>query len=197
MTYQEKKFDLPKLQDISKESVEAHLGLYAGYVKNFNALQIALLELMKDTEKNTHALAELVRRLAFEWNGMRLHEYYFTQWQIGPTPLITNEAFGTALARQFGTYGSWEAQFKSIALMRGVGWAILYFDPAAGFFHNAWVGEHMQGHFATLPIILALDMWEHAFVAQYGTTGKKPYIDACFKNYNWAVMEKRFSDIAK
>lgn len=197
MVYQEKKFDLPTLQDLSKESVEAHLGLYVGYVKNFNALQAVQQELLKDPEKNAHALSEIVRRLAFEWNGMRLHEYYFSQWEQGPTPLITNEALGTAIAQQFGTYGSWEAQFKSIALMRGVGWAILYFDPTAGVFHNAWVGEHMQGHFATLPIILALDMWEHAFVAQYGTTGKKPYIDVCFKNYNWAVMERRFSDIAK
>lgn len=193
MQYQEKKFEIPALIDISKESVDMHLGLYAGYVKNFNAIQDLLAEQMKDSEKNAHALSELVRRLSFEFDGMRLHEYYFQQWEEVPQPLTPSSALSSSLARQYGSVEEWQKQFCSIGMMRGPGWAILYFDKDAGTFHNTWVGEQHQGHFATLPIILALDVWEHAYIAQYGTQGKGKYIDAFFKNLNWSVMEQRFA----
>lgn len=196
MIYDEKKFDLPAIEGISKASVDAHLGLYAGYVKNFNAIQALLENLMVDSETNAHALSELVRRASFEFDGMRLHEYYFAQWeQMAITP-STSSALYTALTKQFGTFENWQVRFKNIGMMRGPGWAILYFDPTTHTFHNAWVGEQHQGHFATLPIILALDVWEHAFIADYGTGGRSAYIDAFFKNLNWGVVEKRFADIS-
>ena len=74
MQYQEQKFNLPELNGLSKASIDAHLGLYAGYVKNFNAISGLLSEYAKDSEKNAHALAELIRRRSFEFGGMRLHE---------------------------------------------------------------------------------------------------------------------------
>jgi superoxide dismutase, Fe-Mn family len=196
MMYSEKKFDLPTLEGLSKESVGAHLALYAGYVKNFNAIETALADEMKKPEGNAHILAELTRRLPFEFNGARLHEHYFSQWEGGIKALDEKSVVGTALAKQFGSIGDWEHIFKGIASMRGVGWAILYFDPVQKMFHNVWVDQHHQGHFATLPIILALDVWEHAFIADYGTTGRGKYIDACFKNYNWSVMEERYTHTA-
>ena len=77
-------------------------------------------------------------------------------------------------------------------MMRGIGWAILYFDNEAQMFHHAWIDQHHQGLLANADIILVLDIWEHAFVAQFGTAGRGAYIDAFFKNLNWSVMEKRF-----
>ena len=79
--------------------------------------------------------------------------------------------------------------------MRGPGWAILYYDTVAKQFQAGFVGEQHQGHFATLPIILALDVWEHAFLLDYGALGKTKYIDAFFKNLNWGVVEKRFTGV--
>lgn len=196
MIYEEKKFDLPAIVGLSKDSVDAHLGLYGGYVKNFNAIHALLQTLMTDAEKNAHALAELVRRASFEFDGMRLHEYYFAQWEQAAVAPSESAPLHTALTAQFGTFANWEVQFRNIALMRGPGWAILYFDPATKIFHNAWVGEQHQGHFAGLPILLALDVWEHAFLPDYGTSGRGQYIDVFFKNLNWGVIEKRFSDIA-
>jgi len=197
MNYLEQKFDLPMLDGITPESVAAHIGLYGGYVKNFNALTAALEDLRTDSEKNAIALAELVRRQGFEFDGMRLHEYFFTQWEKGMSDMDRAGGLASALGKQFGSVEAWLAQFQAVSLMRGIGWAILYFDPQAGEFHNAWVSEHQVGHFATVPIILTLDMWEHAFLAQFGTTGKKAYIDAAFKNFNWEVMEERFSRAVK
>ncbi len=190
--YEAKKFDLPKLDGISEESVKQHLSLYEGYVKNFNAIAAKLVEYAKEgTEKNALALGELIRRKSFEFDGMRLHELYFPQFEGGPKALDENSALGKAFATEY--HGYFVEYFKSIGNMRGPGWAILYWDPAHKEFQAGFVGEQHQGHFATLPVILALDVWEHAFLLDYGATGKGKYLDAFFKNLNWGIIENRFN----
>ena len=191
MAYEAKKFTLPSLEGISDESVKQHLALYEGYVKNFNAISSALPEYAKDSEKNAQALSELIRRKSFEFDGMRLHEYYFEQFEDGQKPLDEASALGEAFKKEY--HGYFEEYFKAIGNMRGPGWAMLYFDPVGGQFQAGFVGEQHQGHFVTLPIILALDVWEHAFLLDYGATGKGKYLDAFFKNLNWGVVEKRFA----
>ncbi len=197
MQYQERKFDLPTLSDISKESVEAHLGLYAGYVKNFNAIETALEEYLKDSAKHAHAISELMRRKSFEFGGMRLHELYFSQWEGAATPMTAGGPLETMLKEQFGSVEMAIPHIKQTGMMRGPGWSLLYFDKMANCFHVGFSGEQHQGHFASLPIVLALDVWEHAYLLDYGVGGKDKYIDAFFKNINWAVVESRFSGITK
>lgn len=196
MEYQVRTFDLPALEGISQKSVEEHLGLYAGYVKNFNAISQKLAEYAREgTEKNAHALSELIRRRSFEFGGMRLHELYFAQWVGGTRPLDPSSALAQALTRDYEKY--FEEYFKAIGLMRGPGWALLYWDKEAGQFLAGFSGEQHQGHFVTLPVILALDVWEHAYLLDYGAQGKAKYLDAFFRNLNWGVCEQRFSAISK
>ena len=76
--------------------------------------------------------------------------------------------------------------------MRGPGWAILYWDPVGRQFQTGFSGEQHQGHFVTLPIILALDVWEHAYLLDHGALGKGKYLDAFFANLNWSVVAARF-----
>ena len=194
MEYIAKKFDLPKLDGISEESVKQHLMLYEGYVKNFNAMSKQIAELaMEDWEKNTHPVPELIRRRSFEFDGMRLHEYYFEQFAGGPISLTAGGALGKALKKTYEPKDVVEVMTK-IGNMRGPGWAILYYDKKGDELLSGFSGEQHQGHFVTLPIILALDVWEHAFILDYGATGKGKYIDAFFKNLNWGVIEKRFEE---
>lgn len=196
MEYHVRTFDLPALEGISPKSIGEHLELYAGYVKNFNAISNKLVEYAKaGTEENAHALSELIRRRSFEFGGMRLHELYFSQFEGGQKPLDPNSALAQALARDYHEY--FTEYFKAIGLMRGPGWALLYWDQEAGQFLAGFSGEQHQGHFVTLPIILALDVWEHAFILDYGAQGKGKYIDAFFKNLNWSVMEARFTNAVK
>ena len=197
MAYTEKKFDLPALEGISAKSVQEHLGLYAGYVKNFNAISALLPEYAKDSEKHSHALSELIRRRSFEFGGMRLHELYFAQFEGGSTPLTTGGTFKKQIETEYHKLEYFLAMFTAIGLMRGPGWAILYWDPEAKQCITGFSGEQHQGHFVTLPVILALDVWEHAYLLDYGAQGKAAYIDAFFKNLNWAVCEKRFSDTGR
>ena len=194
-TYEAKKFNLPGLDGISEKSVEEHLGLYAGYVKNFNAISKQVAELaVQDSEKYAHAISELVRRRSFEFGGMRLHEYYFSQFEGGAKPLPSNSALGKILQSTYAPM-AFEQVMKAIGNMRGPGWAILYYDPSAKELLTGFTGEQHQGHFVTLPIILALDVWEHAFLLDYGALGKGKYIDAFFKNLNWDVIEGRFAPL--
>ncbi len=196
MEYQPRTFSIPELEGISKESVDAHLGLYQGYVKNFNAISKLLPEYAQDSEKHAHALSELIRRRSFEFGGMRLHEYYFEQFEGGAQPLADG-ALKQALEKEYTNAAHLEPYLKAVGNMRGPGWAILYWDPVGKQFLAGFSGEQHQGHFPTLPIILALDVWEHAYLLDYGATGKGKYLDAFFKNFNWSVAEARFADASK
>jgi Fe-Mn family superoxide dismutase len=195
MHYTEQTFNLPTLIDISQASLHAHLGLYAGYVKNFNAISALIEDLLADPAKNALAIAELRRRHAFEFDGMRLHELYFEQFEGGPQQQDQHSLLAQALIKHWGSADAAIERIKQTGMMRGPGWSILYFNPQNKAFHMGFVGEQHQGHFATLPVILALDVWEHAYLLDYGTTGKDKYIDAFLKNINWSAVERRFARI--
>jgi superoxide dismutase, Fe-Mn family len=192
--FEAQKFNIPTLDGISDKSVEEHLGLYAGYVKNFNSMTDLLQDLAKDSEKNMHALSELIRRRSFEFGGMRLHEHYFSQFENGSKKTDQESSFAKAIAKQYGSIDNVIMQLTHVGNMRGPGWSILYFDQQSKSFHIGFTGEQHQGHFVTLPIMIALDVWEHAFLLDYGAAGKGKYIDAFFKNLNWSVIENRFAN---
>ena len=191
--YQEKKFDIPDLKGISPEQLTVHLGLYAGYVKHVNLLREKIHELQSaDAEKNAYAIAELRRRFPFEFNGMRMHEYYFEQWENVSSSLATSSALENAVSEKYGSWKNFISHFKTVGMSRGIGWTVLYFDPQGGTPHTAWIGDHEFGALAGLPVILVMDMWEHAYMVDYTPAEKAKYIDAFFENINWAVPEERF-----
>ncbi|MEK7194315.1 MAG: Fe-Mn family superoxide dismutase [Patescibacteria group bacterium] len=189
--FTEQKFNIGELQGISKKTMEEHLGLYAGYVKNWNSINAELEKLM--SQDNPHALAELQRRLSFEFGGMRLHEYYFAHLENGSTSLTTSGPLAKAIEAQYGSIENLQKLMKNIGLMRGPGWAILYYDPKSDQLLTGFSGEQHQGHFVTLPIILAIDVWEHAYILDQGTQGKGKYIDTFFANLNWLTCESNLS----
>lgn len=197
MEYTAKTFNIPALDGISDKTMQEHMGLYQGYVKNFNALTATAEALMPEGQKNALSISELWRRRSFEFDGMRLHEYYFEQLEGGAVAMNPASAFAAQLRAEFPMEGADQPQMhlKNIGLMRGPGWAILYWDPIGKCFQSAFVGEQHQGHFAALPIVLALDVWEHAFILDQGAQGKGAYIDAFFKNLNWGVVENRFAQL--
>lgn len=196
MAYEAKTFDIPEVDGISKKTMDEHVGLYQGYVKNFNAIKAEMDVLMPQMDTHPHALAELQRRLSFEFGGMRLHEHYFPQFEGGATALDASSTFGQEVVKEVRSTEQLIAWMRGVAGMRGPGWAILYWDPVGTCFQVGFTGEQHQGHFVTLPIILALDVWEHAFILDYGAQGKGKYLDAFFKGLNWGVVEKRFAALA-
>lgn len=191
MTYSPTQFTFRTLDGISEKQLDVHIKLYEGYVKHVNVLNDVIGDLMKDSEKNAYALAEVKRRLGFEWNGMRMHEHYFAQWE-GEHVMLSPE-LTKAIETQFDGMEKWMNEFKAVAMMRGIGWTILSQDNKTGALMNHWVSDHELGQLNDTRVIMALDMWEHAFMVDYTPAEKKNYIDAWFKNLNGAVISKRFA----
>ncbi|MFH1608758.1 MAG: Fe-Mn family superoxide dismutase, partial [Patescibacteria group bacterium] len=148
--------------------------------------------LKKDETNNAYVLGELQRRLGFEFDGMRNHEYYFASLEDGAKNLPENSELKKQIEKDFGSFESWLNNFKFIATTRGIGWAILYYDKQTNQLLNTWVDEHHLGQLTGLSPVLCLDMWEHAFVYDYPTSEKKKYIEAFFENLNWEKVEKNF-----
>lgn len=192
--FEEKQFNIPKLKGISEKNIEEHLKLYAGYVKNANLALEKIEEMSLDTEKNAYAISETQRRFSFEYNGVRNHEIYFESLSGGPKNLEETSELKKIIAENFGSFEKWLAYFKSLTITRGIGWAILYWDRKDQRLLNAWVDEQHLGQLQDCSPILALDMWEHAFVADYQPSGKKQYIEDFFENLNWQVIEQNFKN---
>lgn len=192
MQFQEKTFTIPELKGISAKTIEEHLKLYSGYVKNANLIMTKIEELAIDSEKNAYALGEVQRRFGFEYNGMRNHEVYFASLSGGPSPLNPDGELMKSIIYLWGSFNVWLAQFKAIAMTRGIGWAMLYLDRNEHRLLNTWVDEQHLGQLQDCTLVLALDMWEHSFVADYQPSGKKQYIEDFFANLNWKVIEENF-----
>lgn len=191
-TYTAHTFDLPVLRGLSEEQIKVHIGLYEGYVKHVNLLREQIAELNAlDATKYAYSIMETRRRLGFEFNGMRMHEYYFTQLEGGCSPLSPNSMLEQMVSTKYGSFNAFLEHFKSVGMTRGIGWTILYEDTEGKTIHTSWVEDHEIGQLGGLKVLLAMDMWEHAFMVDYVPSEKKSYIDAFFDNLNWNVVEKR------
>ena len=173
------------IEGFSETLLKNHFTLYQGYVNNTNKLIELLNSKAKDATSPEYA--ELKRRFGFEFNGMRLHEYYFENL-ICPT--ARPEALTGKLAEAFGSYEAWEQDYKATGSLRGIGWAILYQDTATGQLFNQWINEHEVGHLAGGKPVLVMDVFEHAYMTDYGLK-RADYIAAFFQNINWDIMAKR------
>ena len=183
-------FTLPTLTGIGAKNIEEHLKLYAGYVTNANLI-LEKIQTLSTDPANTYMIGELRRRFGFEYNGMRNHEYYFTELEGGARQLDSSSSLAQQINTQWGSYEAWLAEFTTLAMTRGVGWAMLYYDPQEKILVHAWIDEQHLGQLIGLTPILALDMWEHSYVYDYPTSEKKKYVEAFFANVNWSVVAQR------
>lgn len=183
--YETKQFNIPTLTGISEKGIAAHLGLYAGYVKNTNHIIESL-----SSVNDTYARAEMQRRLGFEWGGMKNHEAYFAQFEGGAKSL-PNGKLHELITAQFGTTEAFIEHLKTLAKTRGVGWVMCYHDPRVDTLVTTWVDEQHLGQLIGATIVLALDMWEHSYLPDYVPSEKGRYVDAFFANINWEVVADR------
>jgi len=162
-----------------------HFTLYEGYVKNVNVLLEKLATIGADSLEG----AELRRRLGWEWNGMRLHELYFGNIAKDSVP-IHDGPLKERLVRGYESLESWERDFRATGAMRGVGWAILSEDKENGTLLNTWVNEHDGGHLAGATPLLVMDVFEHAYIRDYGIR-RTDYIGAFMQAIDWNAVESR------
>lgn len=172
----------------SDQLLQMHFKLYEGYVKNTNDL-LAKLQTM---DSNSYEFGALKRRLGWEFDGMRLHELYFENLG-GSAPIDTKSPIYQALRSQWGGFDQWKTDFIATGAMRGIGWAILYLDPEENRLMNLWINEHDTGHIVKGKALLIMDVFEHAYMPQYGLDRLK-YIKAFFQNIDWDAVSKRYEE---
>lgn len=187
--YEAKNFDhVLGTAGFSDQLLKNHFTLYGGYVTNFNKLNDILVAMEKDGKFGTPEFSELNRRLGWEWNGMRLHELYFGNMNKEKTQ--PTNALKSAIEKEFGSFELFQKDFNAMGAMRGIGWIILYHDTVANRLFNVWVNEHDVGHFAGATPVLIMDVFEHAFMLDYGLK-RADYIAAFWNAIDWSVISSR------
>jgi superoxide dismutase, Fe-Mn family len=189
--YIKKEFTIPSLTGISQKNIEEHLKLYAGYVNNANTIST----LLESPDLDPYLRGELNRRFSFEYNGMRNHEYYFSSLEGGSYPMDPSSALRAEIMKQWGSYEAWEIAFTTLAKTRGIGWAVVWFDPIEHTLVMNWVDEQHLGHLNSCQFVMGIDMWEHAYVADYQPSGKAQYITDYLANINWKSIEERYEKL--
>lgn len=195
--YGERTFALQGLDGISDAQIEEHVTLYAGYVRQVNLLneEIAAMTGRGQAAVKNPEFTDLIHHLGFEYNGMILHEYYFSSLCPGAEPKPPNgSSLATALTESFGSVEQWRATFQAIGATRGVGWVVLFQDPATDRLTNHWITLHHDGVPVGFKPLLVMDVWEHAFARDYKTSERGRYIEAFFRNVDWPVVERRLME---
>jgi len=189
--YVAKNYDhLMGMQGFGDSLLKIHFKLYEGYVKNANDL----LSQLQTMQTGSYEYGALKRRFGWEFDGMRLHELYFDHLGGTGVPDKKSSVF-SAISSQFGSFEKWKQDFISTGMMRGIGWAVLYFDPQVEMLINVWINEHDTGHLATGSPIVIMDVFEHAYMPQYGLERAK-YIEAFFANLDWKVISARYERVS-
>lgn len=173
------------ISGMSDALLNNHFTLYQGYVTNTNKL----IDLMKEKEVGTPEFAELHRRFGWEWNGMRLHELYFGNLVKGGVEL-SGRRLKPKIESTWGSYEAWQKEFVGLASMRGIGWVILAHDKTDGKLFNVWVNEHDTGLLAGATPLLVMDVFEHAFMLDYGVK-RIDYITMFMSSIDWHTVEER------
>lgn len=176
------------MKGFSETLLKNHMTLYQGYVTNTNKVADALGAMLKDGKTGTPEYAELKRRFGWEFNGMRLHEYYFGN--LGGKGVEKSGALAQKIEAAFGSVDAWMQDFKATGAMRGIGWVVLYLDPAADRLFNVWINEHDVAHLAGCRPVLIMDVFEHAYMTDYQLK-RADYIEAFIANVKWAAAESR------
>ena len=195
MIYQIKDFSkLLGLKGFGDVLLNNHFTLYQGYITNTNKLVESLEVLLKANKAATPEYAELKRRFGWEFNGMCLHEFYFENLTKDNFELEEKSVLAQKITEDFGSFEAWLKDFKATGLMRGIGWVILYLDPLDKKLFNTWINEHDTGHLAGAIPLLVMDVFEHAYMLDYGLK-KSDYMETFLSHINWAIVEKRYKKV--
>lgn len=178
------------LPGLSAFQLAEHYKLYTGYVNKTNEIWSLLPQANRREANATYSpYRELKLEETFAFNGVKLHELYFTNLgglggpPFGPIADIINHGFGSI--------EQWAEDFRALALSAR-GWGALVYDHRTNRLHNFLYDAHNMGGSAETHILLIIDVYEHAYFIDYATN-RRAYIDAFFSNINWDEVNRRWN----
>ena len=175
-----------QLEGLSEKQLKEHHDvLYAGYVKKIGEIEEKLKTTDMSAANATYSeFGELKREETFALNGVKLHEGYFDNMQ--PNGSECSGKIKELIERDFGSYETWEKEFRAAGLA-GRGWVVLGYDLDEQQLRNVLCDAHNHGGVWNMAALFIMDIYEHAYFLDYGTS-RKAYIDAFFKNLNWGYV---------
>lgn len=183
-------FDPAKLKGISEKLIRSHWeNNYSGALRALNAVEQRLAAMAADKDLPAYVYGDVKREEALRTGSVVLHEIYFSH--LGGDGKAGGDVLN-ALKQTFGSYETWEAEFKrtGAALGGGSGWVMLGVNLHTGELHNYWSWDHLHNAPTSLPL-LVMDMYEHAYQMDYGAAAAK-YIDAFLANLSWEAINHRY-----
>lgn len=190
-----KTFNFKSIKGISLNQLEQHYKLYEGYVTNVNKIWSGIRE-QRDFE-GTNATFSPYRSLlvaqSFALDGVKLHELYFENMN-GEVKGISSGVY-EAIVESFGSYNFFEELFKNAGLaVRG--WVVLAYEPIDKRLHVYGLDSHDCGPIWNAYPLLVLDVYEHAYMIDFGIDRKK-YIEVFMNNIDWRVVNDRMVALRK
>ncbi len=176
---------LGKVKGISDDLMKIHFKLYEGLVDATNK-SLSIIE--KGNTKNMVEYSSVQKQLPLFFNGMRLHELYFGC--MGGEGAMSPE-LSDAINQSFGSFKNWKTNFMATGNVPAVGFVCLMRDKKNGQLYNIWINEFNVGELIDVDIILVMDMWEHAYLCEFGLNTTK-YQETFLNNVNWSIVSKRF-----
>lgn len=184
-------FDPAKLPGLSERLLRSHWeNNYGGSVRTLNAVRQRLAAALADADMPPWAYDDLKREHLLRTGSVVLHELYFDNLGGDGEP---DAGLRSTLAAGFGSFDSWETEFRRIGngLGGGSGWVLLGCNLHTGQIENYWLADHAHAPAATLPL-LVMDMYEHSYQMDYGAAAGR-YVDAFFRNIRWDVVAARLA----
>ena len=175
-----------KMPKLHPDLLEIHLKLYSGYVAQVNYIDSQL-----NLEQDPFVLQSLRKQYGFEFDGMSLHELYFSQLG-GNGTVNTSKSIISKIIKDYKSLDAFKAEVASYAKTRGIGWIILFSNPLNGDLKLCWISDHEKGLLAGYSSIFVIDLWEHAYISQFGLD-KNAYIDLMFEYTNWDEVNNRYT----
>jgi Fe-Mn family superoxide dismutase len=197
--YEQQSYAFASVKDISRQTLDAHIELYKGYLTQTNSIIAAITSADPKSwaDQVARPRESLARRLSFEQNGVKLHELYFEQLD-GETRAAAPAAGSVAteaMDSAFGGFDRWRNDIRALGATRGVGWVVSSWDPSVEQLANVWVDLHHLSVPAGSRIVYVVDLWEHAFWNDFGSAGRAKYVDKVLENTDWSVVEERFGPV--
>ena len=180
---------LGKIKGIDDNLMKIHFKLYEGLVDATNG---ALKYIQSHDVSDMVKYSAIQKEFSLFFNGMRLHELYFGV-MCGENMDKMDPELLKDINKYFGSFDKWKKNFIKTGMIPGVGFAVLCRDKTNGLLFNTWINEFNIGEIIGADPLLVMDMWEHAYISEFGLDLNK-YTNTFLNNVNWSVVSTLYND---
>lgn len=180
---------------ISEEQLKVHhTKHHQAYVDNANN---ALKKWDASRKEGTDLdLKAFLKDYAFNLGGHVLHSSFWENMApAGKGGSGPGGVFADAIVRDFGSFERFKKTFSQAATsVEGSGWAVLTYSPLTGRLELMQLEKHHVNAVPGAPVMLALDVWEHAYYIDYKNLRAK-FVEAFWNIVNWDTVGARFGKV--